>query len=184
MEIVFDKLRKAGLKVKERKCTYGNGGCIYLGHVVGNGLVQPMECKVEAVKTFKQLKTEKDIRSFLGLCGYYRKFIPNFSSIATPLSDLTRKSMSKQVKRNEKCDKAFIELKEVLTRVPILFTPDWTKPFILQTDASAFGLGYVLSQIDGTGEEHPIAFTSKILLQRERNYSAIERKALAIVQRV
>ena len=97
--------------MKERKCTFGSGSCIYLGHVVGNGLVQPMECKVEAVKTFKQLKTKKDVRSFLGLCGYYRKFIPNFSSIATPLSDLTRKSMPKQVKWNEKCNKAFIELK-------------------------------------------------------------------------
>ena len=94
--------------------------CIYLGHVVGNGLVQPTECKVEAVKTFKQPKTKKDIRSFLGLCGYYRKFIPNFSSIATSLSDLTRKSMPKQVKWNEKCNKAFIELKEVLTRALII----------------------------------------------------------------
>ena len=92
--------------------------------------------------------------------------------------------MPKQVKWNEKCDKAFIELKEVLTRGPILVTPDWTKPFILQTDASAFGLGYVLSQIDGTGEEHPIAFASKKLLQSEKNYSAIEREALAIVQGV
>ena len=184
MEIVLDKLREAGLKVKERKCTFGSGSCIYLGHVVGNGLVQPMECKVEAVKTFKQSKTKKDVRSFLGLCGYYRKFIPHFSSIATPLFDLTRKSMPKHVKWNEKYDKAFIELKEVLTRAPILVTPDWTKPFILQTDASTFGLGYVLSQIDETGEEHLIAFASKELLQSERNYSAIEREALAIVQGV
>ena len=161
MEIVFDKIREAGLKVKERKCTFGNGSCIYLGHVVGNGLVQPMECKVEAVKIFKQTKTKRDVRSFLGHCGYYWKFIPNFSSIATPLSDLARKSMPKQVKWNEKCDKAFIELKEVLTRAPILVMPDWTKPFILQTDASAFGLGYDLSQIDGTGKEHPIAFATK-----------------------
>ena len=129
---------------------------------------------------FKQPKTKKDVHSFLGLCGYYRKFIPNFSSIATLLSDLTRKSMPKQVKWNEKCDKAFIELKEVLTRAPILVMPR-TKPFILQTDASAFGLGYVLSQIDGTGEEHPITVASKNLLQSERNYSAIEHEALAIV---
>ena len=161
MEIVFDKLREAGLKVKEKKCTFGSGSCIYLGHIVGNGLAQPMECKVEEVKIFKQPKTKKDVRSILGLCGYYQIFIPNFSSIATPLSDLTRKSMPKQVKWNEKCDKAFIELKEVLTCTPILVTPDWTKRFILQTDASAFGLGYVLSQIDGTREEHPIAFASK-----------------------
>ena len=92
--------------------------------------------------------------------------------------------MPKQVKWNEKCDKAFIELKEVFTRVLILIRPDWTKPFILQTDASAFGLGFVLSQIDGTGEEHPLAFTSKKVLQSEINYSAIEREALAIVQGV
>ena len=92
--------------------------------------------------------------------------------------------MPKQVKWNEKCDKAFIELKEVLTRAPILVMPDWTKPFILQTDASAFGLGYVLSQIDGIGEEHPIAFGSKKKLHSERNYSAIECEALAIVQGV
>ena len=81
--------------------------------------------------------------------------------------------MSKQVKWNEKCDKAFIELKEVLTHAPILIMPDWTKPFILQTDVSAFGMGYVLSQIDGTEEEHPIAFASKKILLGE--------KALAIV---
>ena len=67
---------------------------------------------MEAAKKFKQPNTKKDVRSFLGLCAYYRKFIPNFSSIATPFSDLTRKSMSKQVKWNEKCDKAFIGLKE------------------------------------------------------------------------
>ena len=135
IKIVFDKLREAGLKVIERKCTSGSGSWIYLGHVVGNGLVQPMECKVEAVKTFKHPKTKKGVSSsFLGLCGYYRKFIPNFSSIATPLSDLTMKSMPKQVKWNEKCDKAFIELKEVLTCASILLLPVWTKPFILQTD--------------------------------------------------
>ena len=93
MEIVFEKLREAGLKVKERKCTFGSGSCINLGHVVGNGLVQPMDCKVKAVKTFKQPKTKKDVRSFFGLCGYYRIFIPNFSSIAKPLSDLTKKSI-------------------------------------------------------------------------------------------
>ena len=92
--------------------------------------------------------------------------------------------MPKQVKWNEKCDKAFIELKEVLTRTPILVMPDWTKPFILQTDVSAFGLGNIVSQIDGTWKEHLIAFASKKFLQSERNYSATEREALAIVQGV
>ena len=79
---------------------------------------------------------------------------------------------------------AFQQLKRALTVAPVLVTPDWSKPFILQTDASAYGLGYMLSQLDSQGEEHPIAFASKKLLASERNYSAIKREALAIVKGV
>ena len=182
LDTVFTKLRKAGLNVKERKCTFASGSCVYLGHVVGNGSVKPMDCKVSAVKNFREPQTKKDVRSFLGLCGYYRKFVPNFSTVAAPLSELTRKNMPKKVIWTTKCDQAFLELKEALTRAPILMTPDWTLPFILQTDASSTGLGYVLSQVNSKGEEHPIAFASKKLLPSERNYSAIEREALAIVK--
>ena len=182
LDTVFTKLRKAGLNVKERKCTFASGSCVYLGHVVGNGSVKPMDCKVSAVKNFREPQTKKDVRWFLGLCGYYRKFVPNFSTVAAPLSELTRKNMPKKVIWTTKCDQAFLELKEALTRAPILMTPDWTLPFILQTDASSTGLGYVLSQVNSKGEEHPIAFASKKLLPSERNYSAIEREALAIVK--
>ena len=182
LDTVFTRLRKAGLNVKERKCTFASGSCVYLGHVVGNGSVKPMDCKVSAVKNFREPQTKKDVRSFLGLCGYYRKFVPNFSTVAAPLSELTRKNMPKKVIWTTKCDQAFLELKEALTRAPILMTPDWTLPFILQTDASSTGLGYVLSQVNFKGEEHPIAFASKKLLPSERNYSAIEREALAIVK--
>ena len=92
-DIAFSKLKQAGLTVKE--CTFASGKCIYLGHIVGGGLVKPMDCKVLAVKNFKQPKTKKEVRSFLRLCGDYRKFIPNFSTITTPMSELTRKSMPK-----------------------------------------------------------------------------------------
>ena len=182
LDTVFTKLRKAGLNVKERKFTFASGSCVYLDHVVGNGSVKPMDRKVSAVKNFREPQTKKDVRSFLGLSGYYRKFVPNFSTVATPLSELTRKNMPKKVIWTTKCDQAFLELKEALTRAPILMTPDWTLPFILQTDASSTGLGYVLSQVNSKGEEHPIAFASKKLLPSERNYSAIEREALAIVK--
>ena len=84
----------------------------------------------------------------------------------------------------ESCQEAFQQLKRTLTVAPVLVTPDWSKLFILQTDASAYGLGYVLSQLDSQGEEHPIAFASKKLLTSERNYSAIEREALAMVKGV
>ena len=111
LDTVFTKLRKAGLNVKERKCTFASGSCVYLGHVVGNGSVKPMDCKVSAVKNFREPQTKKDVRSFLGLCGYYRKFVPNFSTVAAPLSELTRKNRPKKVIWTTKCDQAFLEKK-------------------------------------------------------------------------
>ena len=111
-----------------------------------------MECKVLAVQKFAQPRTKKQVRSFLGLCGYYRKFIPEFSTVASPLSDLTKKNMPKSVKWTSQCEKAFGQLKQALTKAPVLITPDWDNPFILHTDASATGLGYVLSQINADGE--------------------------------
>ena len=116
------------------------------------------------------------------MCGYYRKFINNFSTIATPLSNLTWKQASNKVVWKKDCQGAFDQLKKALTEAPELVTPDWTKPFILQTDASSYGLGYVLSQLNSKEEEHPIAYASKKLLPSEWNYSAIEWEALAIVK--
>ena len=95
---VFDRLRSAGLRVKERKCSFAKNKCVYLGYVVGGCTIEPMECKVLAVQKFAQPHTKKQVRSFLGLCGYYRKLIPEFSTVASPLSDLTKKNMSKPVK--------------------------------------------------------------------------------------
>ena len=146
LNIVFEKLREAGLTVKERKCTFGSGGCEYLGRVVGNGTVRPMNCKVASVRDFKVPLTKKDVRSFLGLYGYYRKFMPNFSTMVTPLTELTKKRMPNKVKWTTQCDHAFSELKEALTRAPILVIPERNLPFILQTDASATGLGMCLAR--------------------------------------
>ena len=181
--IVFDKLREAGLTVKETKCTFGEATCVYLGYVVGSRTVKPMQGKVSAIREFSRPRTKREVRSFLGLCGYYRN-INNFLTVATPLSGLTRKHAPNQVVWGESCQEAFQHLKRTLTVAPVLVTPDWSKTFILQTDASAYGLGYVLNQLHSQGEEHPIAFASKKLLASERNYSAIEREALAIVKGV
>ena len=108
---VFDRLRSAGLRVKERKCSFAKNKCVYLGYVVGSGTIEPMECKVLAVQKFAQPRTKKQVRSFLGLCGYYRKFIPEFSTVASPLSDLTKRNMSKSVKWTSQCEKAFGQFK-------------------------------------------------------------------------
>ena len=104
-----------------------------------------MDCKVASVRDFKVPLTKKDVRSFLGLCGYYRKFMPNFSTMATPLTEQTKKRMPNKVKWTTQCDHAFSELTEALTRAPVLVTPDWNLPFILQTDASATGLAMCLA---------------------------------------
>ena len=182
LEEVFTRLRKAGLIIKEKKCTFASGSCDYLGYVVGSGTVQPISAKVAAIRDYAAPQTKKDVRLFLGLCGYYRKFIADFATVATSLSNLTRKGEPNKVNWTDKCEVAFKQLKESLMQAPILVTPDWSLPFVLQTDASATGLGYVLSQINAKGEEHPIAYASKKLLQSEKNYSSIEREMLAIIK--
>lgn len=89
---VLSRLRKAGLTVKPRKCQFAMAQCVYLGHIVGNGEVRPEKSKVDSITSFQTPRTKKEVRSFLGLTGYYRKFIPDFAAIAAPLSDLVRKN--------------------------------------------------------------------------------------------
>ena len=118
--------------------------------------MRPMEAKVNAVRVFKQPKTKKDIRAFLELCGYYRRFIPDFSTIATPLSDQTKKDKPNKVIWSIQLETSFQKLKDSLTNYPELHTPVWGKEFILQTGASNTGVGYILSQHDDDRDEHPI----------------------------
>ena len=117
------------------------------------------------------------MRRFLGLTGYYRKFIPDY---AAPLTDLTRKSKPNRVAWTTECDRAFQELKLILCSSPVLASSDFTRPFTLQTDASDRGVGAVLSQYDDDGLEHPVAYFSRKLLTREEHYSTIEKECLAI----
>ena len=114
------------------------------------------------------------------MSGYYHKFIPDYSAVAAPLTDLTRRSAPKVVKRTEQCDKAFKKLKEILCTEPVLKSPDFRRPFILKTDASNWGVGAVLSQMDSKGTEHPVGYYSRKLLPREKSYSTIEKECLAI----
>ena len=119
-----------------------------------------------AVQKYSKPRTKTEVRSFLGLVGYYRKFIPHFATVAAPLSDLTKKNV-KVFEWSEDCEDAFLCLKELLCTAPVLNTPDLNNEMILQTDASNRGVGAVLSQMDSEGEEHPIAYVSRKLLPRE-----------------
>ena len=175
------RLRSAGLTAKPSKCSIGYGQIECLGHKIGEKLLKPNEEKVKAVRDIQIPTTKKKVRSFLGVVGFYRRFIPNFSAIAAPLTDLTKKNAPNKISNwTEAHNKAFETLKQRLTGYPVLRLPDLGKPFILQTDASDDGLGAVLLQ-EEDGVKFPIAYASKKLLPRERNYSVIEKECLGIV---
>ena len=130
LQQVLTRLAEAGLTAKLQKCHLGTDHCQYLGHVIGRKIIQPQQDKIESVKEFPIPKSKKDVRTFLGLVGYYRKFIPNF------FTDLTRKAAPTVVQWNSQCQKAFDTLKDSLCQSPLLHSPDFSKQFILQTDAS------------------------------------------------
>ncbi len=134
---------------------------------------------MEAVRSSPRPSTKSHVWAFLGLGGYYRCFIPNFSSLAAPLTDLTRKGQPEKVCWTPEAEEAFRNVKTALTSEPVLRAPDFSCPFLLQTDASDTGLGAILSQIQ-EGEEHPVLYISRKLTSAERNYATVEKKALAI----
>ena len=114
------------------------------------------------------------------MTGYYRRFIANYAEIASPLTDLVKKSAPNKVLWSDGCNSAFNTLKKLLCFSPVLSSPDFSREFILQTDASDRAVGAVLSQVNDIGEEHPVGYFSRKLLPREERYSTIEKECLAI----
>lgn len=152
----------------------------FLGQYIGEGNIGLHQGNVEKIKKVQPPVTKKGVRSFLGLTGYYRNYIPNYATIAAPLTDLTKQGCPNQIKWEEPHQRAFGTLKQHLTCGPILRLPDLTKGFVLRTDASDQGVGAVLMQECG-GELFPIAFASKKFADRETRYSVMEKECLALV---
>ena len=146
---------------------------MFLGHLVGQGRISPQESKIMAIKNFWQPRTKKDLRAFLGLAGYYRRFVPDFSTTTACLSDLTAKKLPDVLMWEDQHQRAFDNIKSRLAEGPTLTAPDPDRPYLLHTDASGRGIGAVLSQ-EREGQEHPIAFFSKQLLERETRYTISE----------
>ncbi|CAM4640739.1 unnamed protein product [Caretta caretta] len=178
---VLDRLQGAGLTVKAEKCKVGMAEVSYLGHRVGSGRLKPEPAKVEVIRDWPAPHTKKQVQAFNGLAGYYRRFVPHFSAIATPITELCKKGKPEKVVWTEQCQEAFRVLKEALGSGPVLANPDFDKPFMVFTDASDTGLGAVLMQEDEKGKRHPIVYLSKKLLPREQHYTAIEKECLAMV---
>jgi hypothetical protein len=173
------------LAVKESKAQWMKTRVNFLGHVVGEGHLAPQSSKVEAVKNFPKPITVSDLRGFLGLVGYYRKFIYNFADKATPLNDLLKKDSDMKMWCEEQ-DRAFAKLKECLMEAPVLVLADTkgardgSRPFHIQTDASGSAMGAVLMQDHGKGLQ-PVAFASKTFNPAETNYNTTERELRALV---
>lgn len=180
LRAVFDSLRQAKLVAKPSKCLFGYGELEFLGHIAGSGKLKPVQDKVSAIRQFPAPVTKKQVRSFLGLIGFYRKFIPQFSDISVPLTDLTKKNAPNKVKWSDTTQKAFDKLKDCICSDSVLRSPDFSKKFILQTDASGKGLGAVLEQEFDDGR-HPIMFISKKLSGSECNYAVVEKECFAII---
>lgn len=181
-KIKFDKLaerlRSANLKLQPDKCEFLRKEVGYLEHIIGRDGVKPDPSKISAVKEFLRPRNAKNIKQFLGLAGYYRRFIPNFSKAARPLTDLLKKD--EEFRWKEEQEQAFAQLRNALCTEPILQYPDFAKPFVVTTDASGYAIGGILSQ-GPIGKDAPMAYTSRLLNNAEKNYSTIEKELLAIV---
>ena len=185
LDRVLRRLSEHNLTIALEKCSFFKKQCTYLGHIISEDGISPDPSKVSAVKEYPTPKDLHDVRSFLGLASYYRKFIPAYSQIAAPLHALTkgypRKGKRIKIEWAENEERAFQELKEALTYNVTLMYPDFQKPFLLTCDASDTSIGGCLSQLDDEGRDRPITFYSKKLLDAETRYDAISREALAVI---
>lgn len=175
---VFGRLRKYNLKLQPLKCEFLRKEVAYLGHIITDEGVKPDPKTTECVTRFPVPKNQKDVKSFLGLAGYYRRFIKNFSQLTKPLTNLLKKDA--EFIWNDLCQNAFVELKELLVSKPLLQYPDFSRPFIVTTDASNVAIGAILSQ-GNIGGDLPIAYISRTLNKAEKNYNTTEKELLAIV---
>ena len=175
---IFSRLRNANLKLNPKKCLLFQEEVSYLGHRITCSGTQTDSSKTEAVEKWPVHRNVADVRSFLGFCSYYRRFVKSFAEIAFPLNQLLTKGV--QFEWSEECQTAFDILKKRLTAAPVLTYPCPGGVFVLDTDASGMGLGAVLSQIQN-GEERVLGYFSRSLSKAEKNYCVTRKELLAII---
>ena len=178
LDLVFTKLSQSGLKLKPKKCHLFKQEVVYLGHVVSPVGISTDPSKIEVIRDWPTPKNVGDVRSGLGMFGYYRKFIKDYSKKARPLTRLTEKKAD--FIWGDEQQEAWQLLKDEMVKVPILAYPDPEKDFILDMDASGYGIGAVLSQVQD-GRERVIAYGSRTLTKEERSYCVTRKELLAVV---
>ena len=181
LRTVLLRLRKAGLRLKPKKCKFLHKEVFFLGHILTQEGIKPDPEKTAKVRDFPRPVDLTTLRQFLGLASYYRRFVPSFAAVARPLNALLKKKV--RFEWSAACEDAFCQLKELLVTAPVLSYPKFEKgrSFILETDASKVGLGAILSQEQDDGLVHPIAYASRSLNTHEQNYGISELETLGLV---
>ena len=173
LKMVFSRLREANLRLGSRKCTLARSLVTFLGHHVSEERLRPDPRLLDSIRKIPLSTTVTQVRSYLGLVGYYRRFIKGFLKIATPLNRLLEKK--RPSKWDDECARAYQKLKALLLQEPVVAYPEFTIPFRLYTDASNIGLGAILAQ-QQEGRERIICCASRTLNKAEQNYSATKRE--------
>ena len=188
LSLVLGRLRGAGLTCKASKCVLFATEAEYLGHIVSREGLKMDPKKIEKVEAIapESINTLERVRAFLGLCSYYRRFIPQFSKIAAPLTDLTQKGVDVEAEsKKPECQAAIVALKKAITSEPVLTAPRFDRMFKVKTDgAQTEGLGGVLGQDDDEGHERVIAYYGRRLNKHERNYTVTEIELLAAIESI
>ena len=179
LHLVLERFSQHGLQLSPEKCRIGRTSVEYLGHVVtatGNG---PQQCDLQGIQTASTPRTRRDLRKFLGLCNWLREYIEDFTKLALPMTDLLNTKVA--FKWNQEAQAAFDEIKKRLKKPVYLHRPDFTQPFVLQTDASGYGLAAVLYQPQENGDRRVISYASTKMSPTEKRYHSNEQEALAAV---
>ena len=186
LDAVFERLKWAGLSMKASKCELFGTEAEYLGHIMSREGLKMDPKKIDTVSKIDptSINDVSRVRSFLGLCSYYRRFIKGFSQIAAPLHDLTKDGVDvATLSQSPECQAAIVKLISSITDEPVLMAPRHDRQFILKTDAAQTeGLGGVLSQLDDDGKERVIAYHGRKLNKHERNYTVTEIELLAALE--
>ena len=185
LESTFARLQEVGLKLKKEKCRFIKAHIQYLGHIISGEGITPVPEKLDSIDDMPTPRTLKEVKQFLGLVGYYRKFIPRFLDIARALNALTRKDH--EFMWDPICEQPFQLLKQMLTQEPILVYPDPSKQYVLFTDASKYAWSCVLTQeyvyeFDGKEKKilHPITYMSGLFKGSQINWACLTKEAYAV----
>ena len=186
LEEIFIRLRKFGFKMKREKCSFFKKHLQYLGHLVSENGFKPLPEKLESIRKMPAPRTAKEVKQFLGLIGFYRKFVPRFADISRPLTKLMHHNVV--FEWTDQCSKAFNHMRELLMEYPILRYPDQKQGYILYTDASGIGWSGVLTQEHkddrGKAKNHPICYVSGQFRGSQLNWAALTKEAYAIYMSV